>query len=73
MRDPGAGWVCSSSTGGSTRRIVQVIVTGSPSALPAKTISPPSRRSTVMSASNGSHQSASRAGVVMASHTSRTS
>ena len=52
---------------------MQVIVTGSPSDVPAKTISPPSRRSTVMSASNGSHQSASRAGVVMASQTSRTS
>ena len=71
--DPGAGWVCSRSSGGSRRRIVQVIVTGSPSGVPAKTIAPPSRRSTEMSASNGSHQSASRSGVVMASHTSWTS
>ena len=73
MLEPGAGWVCSSRSGGSRRMIVQVIVTGSPSGVPTNTISPPSWRSIVMSASNGSHQSASRSAVVMASHTSRTS
>lgn len=52
----------------STRRIVNVIVIGSPSRA-ANTIWPPSRRSTVMSASNGSHQSANRAGSVIASQT----
>ena len=51
-------------------RIVHVIVIGS-SPRPVNTIRPPSRRSTVMSASNGSHQSASRAGSVIASQTSR--
>ena len=70
MYEPGSTWVCSSSIGGSTRRIVHVIVIGS-SPVAANTISPPSRRSTVMSASNGSHQSASRAGFVIASQTSR--
>ena len=68
--EPGSTWVCSRSIGGSTRRIVHVRVTGS-SPVPVNTIWPPSRRSTVMSASKGSHQSASRSGVVMASQTSR--
>ncbi len=63
--------VCSNSTGGSTRRTVQVIGGGSPE-VAVKTISPPSRRSMVMSASKGSHQSARRAGLVMASHTAST-
>ena len=70
MREPGSTWVCSRSIGASTRRMVQVIV-GASSPRPTKRISPPSRRSTVMSASNGSHQSARRSGSVMADHTSR--
>ena len=68
---PSTKWVCSNSTGGSTRRTVQVIGGGSPE-VAVKTISPPSRRSMVMSASKGSHQSARRAGFVMASHTAST-
>ena len=68
---PSTKWVCSNSTGGSTRKTVHVMGGGSPE-VAAKTISPPSRRSTVMSASKGSHQSARRAGSVMASHTAST-